>query len=96
MRRCFLVCYDISGAKRLRQVVKICKGYGEHWQYSIFFCVLKDIDRVRLQSELEDVMHHREDQILIIDLGGDESGARDNTVALGQPMDDPLQGTVLV
>jgi hypothetical protein len=33
-------------------VFRICKGFGEHWQYSIFFCVLKPIDRVRLQASI--------------------------------------------
>jgi CRISPR-associated protein Cas2 len=96
MRRCFLVCYDIRDAKRLRQVHKICKGYGEAWQYSIFFCVIKPIDRVRLQTELEGVMNMREDQILIIDLGTDEATARAHAVAIGQPMDEALEGMVVV
>jgi CRISPR-associated protein Cas2 len=96
MRRCFLVCYDIRDPKRLRQVHKICKGYGESWQYSIFFCVIKPIDRVRLQTELEGVMNMREDQILIIDLGSDETNARSQAVAIGQPLDDRLEGVVVV
>lgn len=96
MRRCFLVCYDIRDSKRLRQVHKICKGYGEAWQYSIFFCAIKSIDRVRLQTELEEVMNMREDQILIIDLGSDESNARAQAVALGQPMSEALEGVVVV
>jgi CRISPR-associated protein Cas2 len=29
MRRCYLVCYDICDPKRLRQVHKTCKGFGE-------------------------------------------------------------------
>ena len=40
MRRCYLVCYDIRDPKRLRRVNKVIKGYGESWQYSVFFCVL--------------------------------------------------------
>lgn len=96
MRRCFLVCYDIRDPKRLRQVHKICKGYGESWQYSIFFCVIKAIDRVRLQTELEGVMNMREDQILIIDLGSDETNARAQAVAIGQPMGEMLEGMVVV
>ncbi len=76
MRRCFLVCYDIRDPKRLRQVHRVVKGFGEHWQFSIFFCVLKPIDRVRLQAELEQQMNLREDQTLIIDLGADEEKAR--------------------
>jgi CRISPR-associated protein Cas2 len=96
MRRCFLVCYDICDAKRLRQVHKICKGYGETWQYSIFFCILKPVDRVRLQTELEAVMNLKEDQVLIIDLGTNEETARANAVSLGQPQDEPLESVVVV
>lgn len=96
MRRCFLVCYDIRDPKRLRQVHKICKGFGESWQYSIFFCVIKAIDRVRLQTELETVMNMKEDQILIIDLGSDETNARTQAVAIGQPMGEMLAGMVVI
>ena len=64
MRRCYLVCYDIRHPKRLRRVFKIMKGYGEHWQFSIFFCILKDIDRVRLQSDLVEEMNLKEDGVV--------------------------------
>ncbi len=96
MRHCYLVCYDIRDAKRLRQVFKICKGYGEHWQYSIFFCVIKEIDRERMRSELEGVMNHDEDQILILNLGENEATARYRTTILGQGQDDPLEGMVVL
>ena len=75
MRRCYLVCYDIRNDKRLRGIFKLMKGYGEHWQYSIFFCVLRPIDRVRMQGELEDIMNQHDDQVLIIDLGENQDSA---------------------
>lgn len=96
MRRCYLVCYDIRHPKRLRRVHKVCKGYGEPWQFSIFFCVLKAIDRVRLQAELENVMNLKEDQVLLIDLGENEPAARNAAVSLGESLDDPLEGTVVI
>lgn len=96
MRRCYLVCYDIRDPKRLRQVHKICKGYGESWQFSIFFCVIKEIDRVRMLGELEEVMNLRQDQVLMIDLGPDEATARTRTIALGQPMDEAMEGVVVI
>lgn len=83
MRRCYLVCYDIRDPKRWRQVFKVMKGHGEHWQYSVFFCVLKSIDRVRMQTELEEAMDLTEDQTMIIDLGADEDRARQAAVVLG-------------
>jgi CRISPR-associated protein Cas2 len=96
MRRCYLVCYDIRHPKRLRRVHKICKGFGESWQFSIFFCVLKPIDRVRLQAELEEVLNLKEDQVLMIDLGQNESTARTAAVTLGQSLDEPLEGMVVI
>jgi CRISPR-associated protein Cas2 len=96
MRRCYLVCYDIRHPKRLRQVHKTCKGYGEPWQFSIFFCVLKPIDRVRLQAELENVMNMKEDQVLLIDLGENEPAARKAAVTLGESLDEPLEGMVVI
>jgi CRISPR-associated protein Cas2 len=86
MRRCYLVCYDIRDPKRLRRAHQTLKGYGEPWQYSVFFCVLKDIDRIRLQTDLEECLNLRDDQTLIIDLGPDEDAAREKTTALGQPL----------
>lgn len=96
MRRCYLVCYDIRDARRLRRVFRTMKGYGEHWQFSVFFCVLKDIDRVRMQTDLEAEMNRREDQVLIVDLGPDEQKAREATTTLGPSLGPPEAGTVVV
>lgn len=87
---------DICDDKRLRRVFKICKGFGEHWQYSIFFAVLRPIDRVRLQAELEEVLNLAEDQVLILDLGEDEDQARASACVLGQALKAPAQGMVVV
>jgi len=86
MRRCVLVCYDIRDPKRLRRVHKTMKGYGERWQLSIFFCTLREVDRVRMRAELEAAMNVKEDQILIVDLGADEEEARAAAVVLGAPL----------
>lgn len=86
MRRCYLVTYDISEDKRLRRVHRTMKGYGESWQYSVFFCVLKDIDRVRMESDLRKILHAHEDQILILSLGSDEESAREAASTLGRPL----------
>lgn len=96
MRRCYLVCYDIRNPKRLRRVFKIMKGHGEHWQFSIFFCVLKEIDRVRMQTSLEEEMNLKEDQALILDLGTDEERARESATIVGQALPEADQGMVVV
>ena len=96
MRRCYLVCYDIRDPKRLRRVHKVLKGYGEAWQFSVFFCVLKDIDRVRMQSGLEQQMNLREDQTMIVDLGPNEEEARKAATVIGQALPEQDSGTVVV
>lgn len=96
MRRCYLVCYDIHEPKRWRHVFKAMKGFGEHWQYSVFFCVLKDIDRVRMQTELEAELHAREDQAIIIDLGPDEDAARAAAVVVGESLPKAESGMVVI
>lgn len=88
MRRCYLVCYDIRSPARWRRVYKAMKGYGEHWQFSVFFCVLRDIDRVRMEADLTEVMNLDDDQTMIIDLGPDEGAARKAATVLGQQLDD--------
>lgn len=95
MRRCYLVCYDIRDPKRLRRVFRVLKAYGEHWQYSIFFCALKDIDRVRLQSDMEVEMNLKEDQALIVNMGPNEETARGTTTVIGQPL-PPMDNRTIV
>ena len=96
MRRCYLVCYDIRDPKRLRRVHRIMKGFGETWQYSVFFCVLRSIDRVRLQSALEIEMNLKLDKALILDLGEDERASREAATILGQPVPDVGSRTIVV
>lgn len=96
MRRCYLVTYDIRDQKRWRQVFKAMKGFGEHWQFSVFFCVLKDVDRVRMQRELEEAMNLKEDQALILDLGPDEETARDAATMLGPGLPEAEKGIVVI
>jgi len=79
----FLVCYDISHPKRLRQVAKILEGYGNRLQFSVFECPLDKQRLAELKSELLGIVHHEEDQILFVSLGQETSD--DNVVieALG-------------
>jgi CRISPR-associated protein Cas2 len=85
MRTTYLVCYDICDAKRLRRVFKTCRNYGDHLQYSIFECDLSEMEKVRLQSELQNIIHSTEDQVLFVTLGPAE-GRGDRVIsALGIP-----------
>lgn len=83
MFRGYLVCYDIRDERRLRRVHKLMKGYGEAWQYSVFYCRLKDPDRIKMQGRLQAEMNEREDQVFILDLGTDDEAVRNGICCLG-------------
>lgn len=96
MRRCYLVCYDIRDDKRLRRVHKLMKAYGEPWQYSVFYCTLRAIDRVRLEAALRETVNLKEDQVLIVDLGASEDAARDSASVLGPALPERESGVVVI
>jgi CRISPR-associated protein Cas2 len=85
MRNSYLVCYDICDDKRLRKVFQVMRGYGDHLQYSVFECQLKDRDLVRLRMELSAIIHHLEDQVLFVYLGPSEGRGDRVFTALGKP-----------
>jgi CRISPR-associated protein Cas2 len=92
MRTTFLVCYDISDDKRLRQVFKTCRNYGDHLQYSVFECDLDAMEKLRLEFELSQIIDHVEDQVLFVSLGPAEGRGDRVITALGIPyvkMDAP-------
>ncbi len=96
MRRSYLICYDIRNDKRLRRIHKLMKAYGEPWQYSVFYCLLKAIDRVRLENSAKEILNLKEDQLLIVDLGSNEDAAREAATVLGQSLPEAEGGVVVV
>lgn len=96
MRRCYLVSYDISDPKRLRRIHKVMKAYGEPWQYSVFYAVLRDIDRVRMEQALRAEADLRADQILILDLGSRDEEVRERVTTLGASLPEPESGIVVI
>lgn len=92
MRSSYLVCYDIADEKRLRKVFQAMRGYGDHLQFSIFECQMTPEDLVRCREELRGIIHHREDQVLFVNLGPSEGRGERVITALGKPytqMDAP-------
>lgn len=96
MRRCYVVCYDIREPKRLRRVHKLMKAFGEAWQYSVFYCTLKAIDRVRMENALREILNLKQDQVLILDLGANEDAARESSTFMGPGMPEAEAGMVVV
>lgn len=80
----------------MNRVHRVMKGFGEPWQLSVFFCVLKEIDVVRLRSALEKQMNLKEDQALIVDLGPEVNSAKEAVTIIGQSLCIKDQGTVVI
>jgi CRISPR-associated protein Cas2 len=84
MRITYLVCYDICDEKRLRQVFKIMRNYGDHLQYSVFECQWTPADLARCRASLSEVINHKEDQVLFVSLGPAEGRGDRVITALGK------------
>lgn len=69
MRSAYIVSYDITDQKRWRKVFKTMHGFGSRVQYSVFRCELSEADKVRMKAKLDRLIHHDEDQIIVIDIG---------------------------
>lgn len=67
--RLYFVVYDISDAKRWRSVYQTMQGYGEWVQLSVFHCRLTRVRCAELTADLDELIHHDEDHVLIIDVG---------------------------
>lgn len=95
MRNRYLVAYDVSDPKRLRQTHKKMTGFGDPVQYSVFICELSSKERVLLEEALTAIIHHQEDQILIVNLGPIDGRGSASLKALGRQV-LPAQREVVI
>jgi CRISPR-associated protein Cas2 len=96
MRQAYIVTYDIREPKRGRKVFKLMVGYGEHLQLSVFRCELNHREVVELRGRLGQVINHREDQVLFVDIGPVEGRGSGSITALGQPYQPPERRAIVV
>lgn len=66
-------------------VFQTMRAYGDHLQYSVFECQLTAGDLARLRSELSEIIHHTEDQVLFVCLGPAEGRGERVITSLGKP-----------
>ncbi len=69
-----LITYDVNtssenGQKRLRQVAKCCKDFGQRVQNSVFECLIDGSDFARLKAKLLSLIDKDLDSIRIYQLG---------------------------
>ena len=63
-----LVTYDVNtesarGRRRLRKVAKICEGFGQRVQKSVFECTLSDTQYERLRQRLVTAINEEQDSL---------------------------------
>lgn len=69
-----VVAYDVSisegnGARRLRHVAKACTRYGQRVQFSLFECVVDQMEYLELKSQLESIIDPKLDSLRFYRLG---------------------------
>jgi CRISPR-associated protein Cas2 len=73
-----LVAYDVNtetkaGQRRLRTVAKICTGFGQRVQHSVFECRVTPAQLEELEARLLRVIEPREDSLRLYILTGDRT-----------------------
>lgn len=73
-----LITYDVDtvsemGQKRLRQVARICKDYGQRVQNSVFECEVTEAQYVKLKDALSAAMDKNLDSIRFYHLNKNEN-----------------------
>lgn len=59
-----LVAYDISDAKRLHRVARVCEDFGVRVQYSLFECRLEEPEFRQFWDRLVDEIDEAEDRVV--------------------------------
>ena len=65
----FIIAYDIADQKRWRAIFRLLHGYGEWLQLSVFQCRLSRLRHAELIATLDEIIHHTEDHVILMDLG---------------------------
>jgi len=90
-----IVSYDVCDKKRLRKVFETMKGYGEGIHYSVFRCCLDRKGICEMIADLDEIIHHDEDRIMIINLGPKESAEKRLTF-LGNTPQEKEKGAIII
>jgi len=87
--RLYIVTYDIGDQKRWRAVFKLMHGYGEWVQLSVFQCRLSPRRHAEMVATLDQIIHHADDHVLVIDIGHTER-VDPKVVSLGKRSFEPI------
>jgi len=94
-RRHYLVTYDIADDRRRSRLFERMMAEGDHAQYSVFFCEMNRAEHAQLRADIRQIIHDRDDQVLLLDLGKATQPLGDGLEVMGSPY-DPLTRTLVV
>lgn len=95
IRRRYLISYDIADDDRRRHVADTLVDHGDRLQYSVFLCELTETVCIALESTLADLIHHGEDQVVLLDLGPTHRLPASFLRCIGKPYDPPTRTLVI-
>ncbi len=96
MRKKYVVSYDITDPKRLNQVYKKMRGYGDTLQYSVFICDLSLKEKIIMVSELSHIINHSQDSILIFELGNSNAQFQKKITSIGKVKKIDDRGAMII
>lgn len=93
-----LITYDVdtvskTGQKRLRQVAKACKDYGQRVQNSVFECEVSEAQFVTLKSRISAIMDMQLDSIRFYFLNSKSHG---RIMSLGKVTSYDVNDTIII
>ncbi|MFQ5661399.1 MAG: CRISPR-associated endonuclease Cas2 [Gammaproteobacteria bacterium] len=91
----YIVTYDISDSKRWRSIFRLMHGYGEWLQLSVFQCRLSRRRHAELLATVDEIIHHSEDHVLMLDLGMADS-IKPRVVSLGKEFNPVVREPTIV
>ena len=83
----WLVVYDVTDDKRRTKIYKTLRGYGDHIQFSVFRCIVSDLQIAELRERLEGLVNHKEDQVLLVPLGSPDATRFKQWIAVGKSLE---------
>lgn len=91
----YVVTYDIADPKRWRAVYELMNGYGEWVQLSVFQCRLSARRHAEMVSTLDQLIHHAQDHVVVLDLGTAES-VHPRVTSLGKSTFEPVKREAVI
>ena len=72
------------------------RGFGDPIQYSVFQCDLLPTERVLMIEALTEIINHREDRVMIIDVGPADKRAKRSIEMLGRKIEKEEKIAIIV